>query len=588
MARPRRPFEHLDQRALDSMRRGEDAAWLNWNPELFDAGQLQQAWLPVLRAQRDETANIPLAVYMHFSYCRRSCSFCMYHHSVPKGREPYELLAVAQVQRLNRLVEEVGRVPAKTAYWGGGTPTAMPADLLGNILDAHGRAFKVAGEFTVEAHPQTLTPELLRMLAAGGVNRLSVGLQSLDPAVLKTITRRNRHLDELAELMRTSVEVDVDVNMDLVAGLPGQSLTSLQRDIGAIVAMRPRTLTVYRYQPVRTLPTSSVVDMSADRVFAGEVLEALDGYHGFATPYSVVLFRAAGEFQLHTAESLAEGGMIDSVAAAGVEYHEYDGEVTHLLGLGPGAVSHLVGYAWYREVTLQAALSESSVYCGTRLSLEDEYEQQLRRELNATGTASWSEASGRAKKVLTAGVSEGVLQELGGQVGWARDDGAEARRRLLERLMPSVAEDTKLPMLWPENADPTLSMIPGAPAGTAEPSAERQSGPKPPSDTLAHWCRLLEVPGVGAAYEGAQVVRLQEDRIEFEWLSETTSSQNGEQTPFLRLMVEDVAEGKPSFAASTRFAVSYVGKEYEDLGTVERELLRLLVDKTLALDRSSR
>src|SRR6202040_4298652 len=98
--------------------------------------------------------------------------------------------------------DALGRVEVSNAYFGGGTPTTLPAPALGRFLASFSQTFHVRGQFTCEAHPANLDEEKLDLLGRAGVNRVSMGLQSFDPAVLKRIGRSNPPIARVGELIR--------------------------------------------------------------------------------------------------------------------------------------------------------------------------------------------------------------------------------------------------------------------------------------------------------------------------------------------------------------------------------------------------
>ncbi|MHC4422236.1 MAG: coproporphyrinogen-III oxidase family protein [Planctomycetota bacterium] len=169
----------------------------------------------------------PRGVYVHVPFCRHKCHYCDFYSVVePRGRRQ----AFAA-----RLVEEIGAAaprltrPVETVFFGGGTPTLLGADLWAGILAALAehlpdRAGAGAVECTVEANPETVTEPLLAILVAGGVNRVSVGIQSFQPRHLETLERRHdpAAAARSVELARAA-GID-NISLDLIFGIPGQSL----------------------------------------------------------------------------------------------------------------------------------------------------------------------------------------------------------------------------------------------------------------------------------------------------------------------------------------------------------------------------
>ncbi len=125
---------HLDLRA--ALRGGDASAWQRLRPGRLAESDALDAWTASLGRRGRPGSPPTLNVYTHFTYCVSSCSFCMYWHQVPRDPRKYASYADYLIQRLSLLRERVGRVRASNAYFGGGTPSAMPADQLERYLDS--------------------------------------------------------------------------------------------------------------------------------------------------------------------------------------------------------------------------------------------------------------------------------------------------------------------------------------------------------------------------------------------------------------------------------------------------------------------
>ncbi len=192
-----------------------------------------------------------VSLYIGIPFCPTRCAYCSFV-SADVGRtlklvEPY-------VNGLLREVEETGRVLRKAGltvrsfYMGGGTPTTLSADQLDRLLSRCEERLPLAGctEYTVEAgRPDTITREKLAVLKAHRIGRISVNPQSLEDHVLEAIGRRHTPGDIRAayELAR-SVGFDC-VNMDLIAGLPRDTLDGFCRSLEGVLAMAPENITVH-------------------------------------------------------------------------------------------------------------------------------------------------------------------------------------------------------------------------------------------------------------------------------------------------------------------------------------------------------
>lgn len=190
-------------------------------------------------------------LYIHIPFCRQKCFYCDFPSFA--GRERYEAdytdalcRELAEQGVLYR--EKWGR--PQTIYMGGGTPSLLPIGLLAKILQAIADVFGDAAdrEFTVECNPGTVDAAKLRALRAGGVNRLSFGVQTFDDTLLKKIGRIHTGAQAREAMALARTAGFQNVSMDLIYGLPGESLAELERDLEAMVALEPEHISIYGLQ----------------------------------------------------------------------------------------------------------------------------------------------------------------------------------------------------------------------------------------------------------------------------------------------------------------------------------------------------
>lgn len=190
-------------------------------------------------------------LYIHIPFCRQKCFYCDFPSFA--GRERYEadytdaLCRELAVQGV--LYREKWGSP-RTIYMGGGTPSLLPIGLLAKILQAIADVFGNAAdrEFTVECNPGTVDAAKLRALRAGGVNRLSFGVQTFDDTLLKKIGRIHTGAQAREAMALARTAGFQNVSMDLIYGLPGESLAELERDLEAMVALEPEHISIYGLQ----------------------------------------------------------------------------------------------------------------------------------------------------------------------------------------------------------------------------------------------------------------------------------------------------------------------------------------------------
>lgn len=195
----------------------------------------------------------PLSLYVHVPFCRARCGYCdfnTYTTGFGPGAQPgsYAPTVLAEADLAIRVLARAGMParPARTVFFGGGTPTMLTPGELARILDGLRERFGIApgAEITVESNPETVDGEDLERLARAGVTRMSFGMQSAVPRVLATLDRAHRP-ERVPQVVRWAREAGMDVSVDLIYGTPGESLADWRASLDGALAMRPDHVSAY-------------------------------------------------------------------------------------------------------------------------------------------------------------------------------------------------------------------------------------------------------------------------------------------------------------------------------------------------------
>lgn len=188
------------------------------------------------------TAAAPKSVYIHVPFCRHRCGYCDF--TLVANRD--DLIG----DYLTALESEIGATePGKrveTVFFGGGTPTHLAPQELSRLFTLVAGHFDLAadGEFSVEANPEDLTDDRIAVLAEAGVNRISLGVQSFDSQVLHTLERGHRP-DQVRDVVERLRPMIPNISLDLIFGVPGQSLESWEATLAHATELRPRHVSTY-------------------------------------------------------------------------------------------------------------------------------------------------------------------------------------------------------------------------------------------------------------------------------------------------------------------------------------------------------
>lgn len=187
-----------------------------------------------------------LSLYVHIPFCKSKCHYCDFlsfaRHEGDMGRYVDALIDEIEAYGVCAKDYEV-----KSVFVGGGTPSILASEDMKKILETLNRCFHIAenAEISMEANPGTLTPDKVRVLKAGGVNRVSLGLQSCQNHLLKKLGRIHTwevFLESYALVRQAGIN---NVNVDLMFGLPGQNLADVEQDLEMVMALSPEHLSCY-------------------------------------------------------------------------------------------------------------------------------------------------------------------------------------------------------------------------------------------------------------------------------------------------------------------------------------------------------
>ena len=226
----------------------------------YEAAHVYPLSTPSFTPCEDATRHIaggdPIKLYVHVPFCHYACNFCFYAKLVGSSRHRMSRYVAAVLRELE-IVENVDSLAQ--LYVGGGTPTALPADLLGELLAGIAARLRPSprASVTVETSPESLTDAHLDALLRFGVGRASIGVQTLDEDVLETIQRRHNARQALAACTQL-VERGFFVNVDLMYGFAGQTEASFRADLGALAACRPDSFTIYNVRLNERTPLARI------------------------------------------------------------------------------------------------------------------------------------------------------------------------------------------------------------------------------------------------------------------------------------------------------------------------------------------
>jgi oxygen-independent coproporphyrinogen III oxidase len=354
-------------------------------------------------------------LYVHIPFCVRKCTYCDFY-SLPQRLELIPafldaVLAEAQACRGRKF---------ETLFLGGGTPSLLGPSGISILLDGLRRSFDIAGliEATLEANPESVTPELLQAARGAGLNRISIGVQSLSDAELQSVGRIHSASQAVSAVGAAWNNGFSNISADVILGLPGQDWSSLMVTLETLIGLEVQHLSVYCLAIEPHTPLAAIIpaDLPSEDTQA-ELFEnvcVLLAKRGFVH-YEISNFALPG-FECRHNLNYWRGG-------------DY-------LGLGPAAASHINNRRYKNKADLEAYLQNP---CGQTGESE---------ELPAAEKA--AEEAVLRLRLLNEGLKVGALAEKYGD---------EHLLELVSRLDRLVKEGCLLRAGGTYSLEPSLALV---------------------------------------------------------------------------------------------------------------------------------
>ncbi len=318
-----------------------------WRPELAGAARDPCN----LRTDRADCTRPPLGLYVHIPFCAHRCEYCYYLSYAVETRPQMDeyVEAVLRELTLYRHAPAFAGRSVDFVYFGGGTPSLLPADTLARLLREMQTLFPwdAAEEVTFECAPRSATPGKIRLLRDAGVNRLSLGVQQLDDRVLG-LNGRVHLVADVERAWEVIRQADFDeINVDLIVGLVGETDESFRQSLEQVLDLGPDSVTVYQLEIPLNTPLYRALR-------SGQVPAELPGWPVKHDRLAEAFARleAAG-YRLRSAYAATRGTRHGRFVYQEEQYRGAD-----LLGIGTSSLSYVTGTHWQNAPSLTTYLAD--------------------------------------------------------------------------------------------------------------------------------------------------------------------------------------------------------------------------------------
>lgn len=302
----------------------------------FDAGDYLAA------VQRSRDAATPLSLYVHLPFCASPCFYCGCNRVISRSRT----IATGYLRRLEREIAMQaalfsGRGPALQLHLGGGTPTYLSLDQIGQLMQALDRGFGLSDsaqrEYSIEADPRALEADTISGLAALGFNRISIGVQDFDPQVQAAVNRQQTYAETETAVRQSRDHGFNSVSVDLIYGLPRQTEAGFARTLDQVIALAPDRVSAYSYAHMPQLFRAQTQIVAAELPTPLQKLGLLQ--------LTVAKLQAAGYVYIGMDHFARPGDELAVALSDGTLQRNFQGYSTRggadLIGLGMSAISRI-------------------------------------------------------------------------------------------------------------------------------------------------------------------------------------------------------------------------------------------------------
>ncbi len=342
--------------------------------------QVRSFWRAAAARIREAPDRRPIGLYLHWPFCLSRCRFCFCDAYAPERvgeQRRYAALLREEIESLRDLFKGVAFT---SVYFGGGTPSFAPDDVLEELFTLIQGSFTLdpSAQLYFEASPSTLTDAKLRLLRRHGVNRITLGVQSLSREVLlegNRLGQKSLRIEELAARIRAD---GIVLNIDLMAGLDGQSPAMFMDDLKTVISWNPDMLHLFQFDPRPHVP--SAAGAPAPEARRDEIRRALET--------GGVLLRRIGYQLAHEAWDTPELERADD--RQDTEARRYNASI---LGIGANALSHAFGSGWYQHPIYGGpgrAATACRTWSGYAAGLDEEMRAYVLRNADTCGRFSLS------------------------------------------------------------------------------------------------------------------------------------------------------------------------------------------------------
>lgn len=339
-----------------------------------------------------------LGLYVHFPFCLKKCKYCDFLSFENGNDDDFELYAKAVVSELSRWREKLEDYEIDTIFFGGGTPSLLSKESMDIVIDAIYRNFNISEhlEFTVESNPKTLNTEKLSYYIDAGINRLSIGVQSLNDRILNFLGRVHSVKDFYQNYNDAREAGFKNINLDIMFSIPHQSYEDWMLTLEEVLSLKPEHISFYSLK----FEESTIF---YEMLNSGKIVENDEDQD--RKMYWEAVNRMKKDRYIHY--EISNAAALGYQCKHNLKYWSMD----EYLGIGAGAHSYLKGERFSNETNLNKYIENANNKVDTRVSIHTNSKEDNISEFVFTGLRKIDGISKKEFKELFGMSFENVFHE---------------------------------------------------------------------------------------------------------------------------------------------------------------------------------
>ncbi len=304
------------------------------------------------------TTNNKVGIYIHIPFCKKKCNYCGFYSHQASGSEidEYISLLMAEIEQKGKLYG--AKKEADTIFIGGGTPSVLRPEQIKEIFNTLNKTFNISkgAEITIEVNPNSISEEKLETYKACKINRLSIGAQSFNDNLLKTLGRLHKRSDIKKAFTLARGQGFNNINIDLMFGIPNQTIKDWKEALNRAIKLNPEHISCYSLQIEENTPFYEEYKYDRLSIPQNDITEQM---------YMLAI------------ESLHDAGYIQyeisNFAKKGMEcrHNLKYWQMADFIGIGESACGYIDGYRYenYKGSDKESKNEAMSIFCFTALRL---------------------------------------------------------------------------------------------------------------------------------------------------------------------------------------------------------------------------